>query len=454
MSDKDRFLATLHRSKNVKQSLQALYNTGKTPDELSSIVEESAAVVPSLKGLGSKFEGYKTTKRQLHKKGINAAGRQNIQSNDELVANIANHRRRLNMVDDVSTLQGGEPEQKRRKTGDPTAAEITQEALLVAPAARTIRRAYDGVVNAVQGEEPLIPIEGVAPAAETKEDTPPPPKPKKGTKLNLGLKVKPPPQPVTGANELNAPVLGIVDANEAMVAPPAGEVDIPKEVIPEEKTGFARVMDAAINTASSIGLSAMMGKTVDEELVKKAVLKNSVPTNVGIAHTIGVATNQPTPNLMVGMAAVGVSEISKAGGFRMMSDYAKSMFTTPTDDNSQIPSSSQGAKATPAPSTPSSEIPASKSSGGGPVWGTGGSLPPRFGMARPIPEGVANQFAFDTLPPGNYRVSPTVQQILSPAGSQPPPPRGVPGGQPRNGNLMQQAYANYLQDVSVPYAIR
>ena len=442
MSDSERFLATLHRSKNVKQSLQALYNTGKTPDELSSIIEESAAVVPSLKGLGSKFEGYKMTKRQLHKKGINKVGLQNIQSNDELVANIVNHRRRLNMIDDVSTLQS-EPEQKKRKTGEPSDAELEREAFLVAPAARTMRRAYDTVTHAVQGEEPLIPIEGI----EKKQETP-----KK--KLNLGLKVKPvePPPPVTGANELNAPVLGVVDANEAMVAPPAGEVDIPKEVIPE-RSGMERVMDAAINTASSIGLSALIGKPVDQELVKKAVLKNSVPTNVGIAHTIGVATNQPTPNMVVGMAAVGMSEISKAGGFQMMSDYAKSMFTTPTEDNSKIPQ----AAATPAPAPADAMHPASKSGGNTRrrphVWGTGGALPPRFGMVRPLPEGVANQFAFDTLPAGNQRVSPVVQQILFPVGS---PPMGLPGprGQPVNGNLVQQAYANYLQDVSVPCAIR
>ena len=49
------FLQTLHKTKSVKRSLQALYNTGKSPEELAAIIEESSSVLPSLSNVGGNF---------------------------------------------------------------------------------------------------------------------------------------------------------------------------------------------------------------------------------------------------------------------------------------------------------------------------------------------------------------------------------------------------------------
>ena len=65
--DTNRFLGTLHRTKNLKRSLQSLYNTGKNPKKLQAIIDESSEVLPDLKDIGN-FAGYKRTKRELHKK--------------------------------------------------------------------------------------------------------------------------------------------------------------------------------------------------------------------------------------------------------------------------------------------------------------------------------------------------------------------------------------------------
>ena len=78
------------------------------------------------------------------------------------------------------------------------------------------------------------------------------------------------------------------------------------------------------------------------------------------------------------------------------------------------------------------------------------TLPPRFGLAAPIPEGLGNQFSYASPDFGN-RISPFVQSILAP-----PLFRNPPGssGQPELGRQAQLAYENYLQDVSSPYAVR
>ena len=57
-STSEQFLRTLHKTKNLKRSLQALYNTDKPPEELKNILKESSAVLPSLAGLDHDFSGF------------------------------------------------------------------------------------------------------------------------------------------------------------------------------------------------------------------------------------------------------------------------------------------------------------------------------------------------------------------------------------------------------------
>ena len=64
--DSKRFLGTLHRTKNLKRSLQSLYNSDKTPEELQAIIDESSQVLPDLKGTGI-FKNYKKTIRKIRK---------------------------------------------------------------------------------------------------------------------------------------------------------------------------------------------------------------------------------------------------------------------------------------------------------------------------------------------------------------------------------------------------
>ncbi len=75
--DTKRFLGTLQRTKNLKRSLQSLYNSDKTPEELQAIIDESSQVLPDLKGTGI-FQHYKKTKREMHKKPISIKNIENL----------------------------------------------------------------------------------------------------------------------------------------------------------------------------------------------------------------------------------------------------------------------------------------------------------------------------------------------------------------------------------------
>ena len=427
-SESKKFLATLHKTKNVKRSLQALYNTGKPTDELNQIVKESSDVLPSLSNVGN-FDNYKRTKYQLHKREINEAGLKNIQTNDELKANINNHKRRLNIIDDLfGPFMEDEPGLEQKKTnkekmdirdttsaeilteeqktvranGDATNEELLEEASLIAPVSRTTRKAYDLVTEPV---EKLTKLEGVDPKKKElpKEEAP---------------------------------------LNEIYIPPPTEEKE------PPPKTVYEKAVDSFVSTAGRLGMGALSGNTIDKAFVKKTLIDEIVngvlPTNMAIAHGIGTMTRQPTPNMIAGMAIAGYPEMKRAGTLGRMSDYAKSFFTNP--EEGAFP---EVEKETPTPMTPTPR-PSNYTPRPDDIGGTS-SLPPRFSTAPLIgmPTGVANQFAYES-PSLTTRISPLVQSILSPGGVLPP---GTPG-QPQGGRLAQQAFQNYIQDVSVPYAVR
>ena len=100
-STSDQFLRTLHKTKNLKRSLQALYNTDKSEEELQSIIKESSKILPSLANVGN-FAGFKKTKLELHKRRLTDKHINELKSDPEVAANVQAHsRRKLGVIDDV-----------------------------------------------------------------------------------------------------------------------------------------------------------------------------------------------------------------------------------------------------------------------------------------------------------------------------------------------------------------
>jgi hypothetical protein len=379
------FLQTLHKTKNVKRSLQALYNTGKPPEELAQIVKESSAELPGLDGVGQ-FDGYKTTKSWLHKRRLTEKNRGKLKEDTELAANLANHRRKLNLVDDILLpfqesnvdLEQVDLEQvdKWQKTsGVGASIALASEAVGLGSLGRLVGSALDAVKPPTTVDRV---IRGLAPTALVQAEDAYRAKSAAPTRPSMApVAMEPTPQP-------------------ASVEPP------------ERLT--------VVEAAAILGGSFV--QTYAEAVVKTA----SLPATI--------------------LSAIAAD---KLGGIDAISGYAKSFFAQPSADNNDDRTNFTGSK-------PINNDDRTNFTGSKPIKRVGGFLPQRRGMAAPLsqPNGAANQIAYDATPVTS-RISPLVQQILSPQGGPPRPPSG---SQPEQGRLAQQGFENYVQDASVPYAVR
>jgi hypothetical protein len=466
------FLQTLHKTKSVKRSLQALYNTGKSPEELAAIIEESSSVLPSLSNVGGNFEGYKLTKSQLHKRRFTDKKIEKIKNNDELAANIANHRRKLNIIDDImAPFQSKEEplEQLTKKRKNPTfgeeVADAVGEASGVNPASRLAKKAYNAITHSSSPTRTRL--GGIEPEAvkETTNDddtavendstdnnlpdvTPEPsraPAFQKFWNRPVSDFIKPPsgtPKKTTDASPFNGFVgggdpLSVTDSTEAIYS----------TLEPREKPRrppAERARDMAIQLASD----AMMGVDVKESVFRAAVAETSnhvgsIPAIVSAASLIGALPRGYGETKADAAANLMYMGYQHLGGIEGMRNYAQSLWRQPSADNKTalLDADDDGDEQTRAYGSTArrggeGEIPTQ-------------ALPERNGIAAPlaVSNGRSNQIFYGDAS-ATTRVSNDVQQILSP--SQGP----SPASQPENGRLAQRAFQNYSQDIQAPYAVR
>lgn len=97
-----RFLRTIYKTKNLKTSLQALYNSDLPPDQLQDIIDKSSAHLPDLQGLKVDFSKYKKTKStQLHTRPLKDKHIESMKTDAQVKANVGAYKRKLMGLEDV-----------------------------------------------------------------------------------------------------------------------------------------------------------------------------------------------------------------------------------------------------------------------------------------------------------------------------------------------------------------
>ena len=97
-----RFLRTIHKTKNLKRSLQALYNSDLPPDKLQDVIDKSSTHLPDLQGMKVDFSKYKKTKStQLHTRALTDKHIESLKTDAEVKANVGAYKRKLMGSEDV-----------------------------------------------------------------------------------------------------------------------------------------------------------------------------------------------------------------------------------------------------------------------------------------------------------------------------------------------------------------
>ena len=97
-----RFLRTIHKTKNIKRSLQALYNSDLPPDKLQDVIDKSSTLLPDLQGMKVDFSKYKKTKStQLHTRALTDKHIESLKTDAEVKANVGAYKRKLMGLEDV-----------------------------------------------------------------------------------------------------------------------------------------------------------------------------------------------------------------------------------------------------------------------------------------------------------------------------------------------------------------
>lgn len=195
----EQFLRTLHKTKNLKRSLQALYNSDLPLEELQNIIEKSSTHLSDLQGLKVDFSKYKKTKSvQLHKRRLTDKHIESLQTDQEVKANVGAYKRKLMGLGDIIEgaesigrtilgLEDGDDEvtelprpagassqqppakkQKTRPVGM-TAAQLVGEATGILPAARLAKKVND-LDNYRKNDGPFPELTPIRGKDEVKED--------------------------------------------------------------------------------------------------------------------------------------------------------------------------------------------------------------------------------------------------------------------------------------------
>ena len=97
-----RFLRTIYKSKNIRRSLQALYNSELPPDKLQDVIDKSSALLPDLEGMKVDFSKYKKTKSaRLHARALTDKHVKSLQTDAEVKANVGAYKRKLMGLGDL-----------------------------------------------------------------------------------------------------------------------------------------------------------------------------------------------------------------------------------------------------------------------------------------------------------------------------------------------------------------
>ncbi len=97
-----RFLRTIYKTKNLKTSLQALYNSDLPPDKLQDVIDKSSTHLPDLQGMKVDFSKYKKTKSaQLHTRALKDKHIESMKTDAQVQANVGAYKRKLMGLGDV-----------------------------------------------------------------------------------------------------------------------------------------------------------------------------------------------------------------------------------------------------------------------------------------------------------------------------------------------------------------